>query len=880
MAAEQTTDDDQPLPVPAGPSAFDQFPPSNWYDANGQWIDRRTSAGAQEPIEAQWETPAPGHEKPSGERKKEKKADEETPRPVSPMGWPPTPFTPRPASQRIGMGALEESPAARDPHDALMSLPPDAPPLPLPPTAQPHDLGTMPEEAAGPAPVPDAISGGQIQPASVAEALGQTGQHIAPVERNVVTPDQQVAAFDRLSPEEQNARLQRVQDAHEDAAYRQAYAAAPPANRAGMLTPDEREAARTNARREQARHEKLANDTLVAERERSQSLLLEQAARSRAYEDNRRKRLDIEQKMLELAKQKPVETLPIGRSIAGVIASAVGGFFSHYTGGRNLALEGFEKSIDRHVAAQQQGFAQQRQALALQGQSLNEQEAEDQHAFSDKNIIRAQVYDSAIRQAQIEAQQFDPHGTAAAEVNKFVADTAAKKQLAMQAWQEKDLKDRTDAYKAQWEGAAKRATVQKELAGPHGTPTPIKGEILNPFTGQMENYGGGPVGGGGGAGNTKATVSTGIYTPYRDESGNFIEIKGTHPIDVKGHEKEFAGLSTRIQGYGHEQDYFKQLKDIGAKIDYHKNVLHDWDKTQATLVDEYDKATHALVVYLTKDLGDKLTQGQIDEQSKRIPALTKWLSQVDVKAEIEHAQEMSDRDLERDANVFGMDVHPMIRIAQKYRAPAAEPESKDRVLAAQGALAKARSPEEKRAAQAELDAANKASAAEIKDTADAGRAIETQSKMAKLGGLWPTFEQEGMPADVRATMESHRTATESYVRALHETERLKASPPKPTGQVGVDARAMEEHEKKLAKAAIAARDARDVVRHSALDVLESAADNLDDLPAAKRKALEAIADEHGSAPGLSLSKRIKRLVNNDPAVWSRVYDLLKVQERK
>lgn len=501
------------------------------------------------------------------------------------------------------------------------------------------------------------------------------------------------------------------------------------------------------------------------------------AAVQRAQAD--RERLDIDAK--NIAQMDPehwIKSRSTGQLIAAFASVIAGGLAQGAGGGRNVGLDMINKAVDDDNSAQTQNIASQRAEISRRGSSINErlQSAADIHHANE--VYKQAVYETAISDLQTRMQDFAPQGTIRLEMEGQVRQMAAAAAASKEKYQQQRLKNWIDVeakYQAQQTiDETKRHNLATEARAAAG-----KGEKAN-------------------AANPNYDVATGFFDPFTNEPIMGKKELGGKGVDPKLEHETGVAIAT----YGHVQDYWAKMRAIGEKIAYHKSLGESvWGKFKNTDAAEYDAAKEALTVYLTKELGDKLTQGQLEAQAHRIPDRANLLESRDPGQQIAHAQEDADRDFMRDMNLIGIDAKPIIEHARQMRAPAPVPRASDEVGAAQQALASARTPTEKRDASAALDAAKerlKAEALNEKEGSDAVQSARNTGNKAR-----PALSTEGLPPGLAADAAARNEAIDTYNQQVSQFHEIAdQDPTKGIAQKGDAVKAKSDHEKEVASRAL------------------------------------------------------------------------------
>jgi hypothetical protein len=168
-----------------------------------------------------------------------------------------------------------------------------------------------------------------------------------------------------------------------------------------------------------------ADAALKAEQDSADAL----EAHRRAVEKTQADAAKLDAEAKELAKSNGFN-MSFGNVLAAVVASAIGGWASPATGGRNLALEEINKVAEAHLANQWR---------ALEGKkaSLGDQAAVERDMFREKQKLVMAGLDSSIAQISTKMQQFDPRGQVAMDARNQIAQLqAARAKVAHDAAQD------------------------------------------------------------------------------------------------------------------------------------------------------------------------------------------------------------------------------------------------------------------------------------------------------------------------------------------------------------------------------------------------------------------------------------------------------------
>lgn len=638
----------------------------------------------------------------------------------SSLQWP-WDVSPAPAATPV-TGTPELQPGIGIPAAALDAAIPPAPELGPPTadqaaaaagTAPPPDLLPQPPAPVPPGPPPLPFGAGAAQPelppigpppATVAQLPGITITQeppAPPVFDAQHLPDEQTLAN---LPAEQYLKLRTDFEARQE-----------------QQLADERErAAAENQRRAQENADAMRKAFVVAQQRADE---VDRDARALANE-----RIDPERWWADRS---------TGQKIAGFAAAIVGGLVAARTGGPNVGLQAIQQSIDADIDAQKANLANRRGLLGQRQSAVAEMFARTGDIFRATEGARIASWEATIQHLQAEAQKVDPAGTTAFRYADLIRAGRAQQAASQEAIRREDLKTTFEAYKIAQRDRELAETERKNRAEEAAKAAKLAGAGVA----------------GGGATNPNYTVPTGFFNPFTGDP-----VLGKRQIGGKGEDpKERNAVSAQIGTYGHVQDYWAKLAAIGDKIGYAKSLGESaWKARRGTLESEYDAAKEALTVYLTKELGDKLTQGQLEAQAHRIPDRASVFEARDPGQQIAAAQSDADRDFARDMTQVGIDPDPIIRAAQQRRVqvqPTPEADSN----AAHAALA---------ANPADKDAQRAAEAADQRLQAEVAKEQERKAAIDTVQALPATIEplpvDEGRPAAEVARVKAANTAAQHY----------------------------------------------------------------------------------------------------------------------
>ncbi|HEY1554786.1 MAG TPA: hypothetical protein VGF94_08130 [Kofleriaceae bacterium] len=489
-----------------------------------------------------------------------------------------------------------------------------------------------------------------------------------------------------------------------------------------------------------------------------------------------------------IAKTKVDPSLHLGvlGTLGEILASTLGGASSHWTGGQNWALQQWDQAVNNHIDAQKANLSNQWKALGFKQDQVDKELGHAGETFRTQEVQRLALYQIAKDRILTEMQNYDPRGSAVGRLAQLYAGIDGQAKVAQAASYERYYKidkDKADAELARANAAKANAEAQQKL----GT------------------LGGGPT-------NNAYTVATGFFDPF-----NGAPIMGKQAIERKGAEGKPNPTEAQIATYGHVQDYWADMARIGKELGDAKKTMSEslYSKFKSTKAAVFDAKRHALVVYLTKEMGDRLTQGQIDEQVQRIPERASVFESRDPLAQITEAQESADRDFSRDMNVLGINAAPIIENARKHRADAPTPNSKDDLNAAQSALANARTPKDRADAQAELEAAQERVTGEVEHEQQGAAALRTVQGLEPIAHI---AHAEPVP-EVEAAYRARDEAVDTYNQSLAKFRRLQAEHAEAVSKKGAKIAPDDAtHRDALQAAALEVMDAKRVIDSNEVDV--------------------------------------------------------------
>jgi hypothetical protein len=139
----------------------------------------------------------------------------------------------------------------------------------------------------------------------------------------------------------------------------------------------------------------------------------------------------------------------VGNFIGQVLLSGIGGFASQATGGRNLALEAFQKQREQRIQAQKDAIANKWQGLNFKRNLVAEQLQRSGDLYHAQETYRVASYDRAAAELQTKMQDYDPQGTTAIKIAGTLQQLGAQRAATLQAYNQQAFKNKLDATKAQ-----------------------------------------------------------------------------------------------------------------------------------------------------------------------------------------------------------------------------------------------------------------------------------------------------------------------------------------------------------------------------------------------------------------------------------------------
>lgn len=490
-------------------------------------------------------------------------------------------------------------------------------------------------------------------------------------------------------------------------------------------------------------------------------------ARVRADQATQRKMDEVAADVQRIAATKPDPSGGVHglRAVGGVLQSIVGGLVQSRTGSaRNAGLDALDATINSGIEAQKAQLATQMQGAVFRRNALAEEFERHGDLQRAAEVVRMAAYDQAIKGLEDEAQKYAWGGTTSMRI---LLSVGAAKQRRAQAF-ESLRKTTLDEHLKQEEQARKTAETASTIAK-------NAAEVLK-YQAEAAKLGRGAGAGAGSATNPKYTVPTGWFNPFDGTQ----PIYGKRQIGGKGEDpKERNAVGAQIGTYAHVQDYWAKLRALGDQIGYAKSLGESaWKARRGTLESNYDAAKEALTVYLTKELGDKLTQGQLEAQAHRIPDRASVFEARDPGQQIAAAQQDADRDFGRDMNQVGIDPDPIIRAAQQRR-ERVQPTAEAEADAAHAALAS--DPEDKNA-QREATEADQRLQAEVAKDQQRKIAIDTVRALPSYIDPLP-FDEDRPAAEVATAKGANRDAEHygalysQFIKAAGDTSHRKGLKP-------------------------------------------------------------------------------------------------------
>jgi len=155
------------------------------------------------------------------------------------------------------------------------------------------------------------------------------------------------------------------------------------------------------------------------------------------------------------------KNLGIGGTIATIIAAAIGGAMSQYTGGRNLALEQINKSIESDIASQKDNIDNQWKGIGSDRTNIGDDLARSQETYRAQETYRVTAYQMAINGIDTKMQDYDQNGTTARSLRETRDTVTSAQQTALAKYQQQTFKNKVDGMKAASEYEEKMAAAEK-----------------------------------------------------------------------------------------------------------------------------------------------------------------------------------------------------------------------------------------------------------------------------------------------------------------------------------------------------------------------------------------------------------------------------------
>jgi len=147
--------------------------------------------------------------------------------------------------------------------------------------------------------------------------------------------------------------------------------------------------------------------------------------------------------------------------LADIVAATVAGRFSMYTGGRNLALDAFNKRVDEDIAAQHADIANGWHGIDAKRGDIAAELAQHGDIYKAQETYRMAAYQAALGNMQSELQQYDPAGGTAIGIRTNMDQFHAAQQQALQAFGQQQFKNSLEAQKDTRENALAASTIEK-----------------------------------------------------------------------------------------------------------------------------------------------------------------------------------------------------------------------------------------------------------------------------------------------------------------------------------------------------------------------------------------------------------------------------------
>lgn len=432
--------------------------------------------------------------------------------------------------------AVLEGQAAPPPPPPMQQVGAVAPIVPAAPVAPPPDIPPEFDVVEEPPPVVDILTphmqafaerGRQEQPADNG-LYGTPGGLVGPpistgyVEAHPELLDQRPGyAFD-VTDTPYSDEVRRDLGASEDPAMRQVVQDDDARHLAGMSDMD---LAVEAERRRALREEYALQERTRLIREQNAQAEENERLRREASERANRDAADLASRAMALANDREDtnrwwNTRSTGQTIAAGLAAAMGGLLMFRTGGRNLALDFFERQVEQDIQSQRSDLAHRRAMLGMEQSLLHDRMGRDRQEFLDAEAFRLGSYRRAIDWLDVQIAQYDPAGTQALRGEALKRELQTRANLAAAAAHQQQQKFYFDLAKANAE-AAKRDKYNPTGVGHYEIDQRTKQPVFVPHGGM----------GGGGAGGGRAgtpgsypwvTEKPNKYAFYDPDTGMFL----------------------------------------------------------------------------------------------------------------------------------------------------------------------------------------------------------------------------------------------------------------------------------------------------------------------------------------------------------------------
>lgn len=320
---------------------------------------------------------------------------------------------------------VQPDPFQPAPVDPLQPVGPDNPTLSQPRPIAPEPAPAQPTMPAGP---PDAISGAAPVPMSPAQPGLGIPQHLFDdairhgVQSNL---DQGKDPWDGLTAPSTTAEAAPGNEIEFEPSTEEDRIAAMDDAEFAMYAGDREEERRQMGAAEYAR-------ALKADREQAEGeLRVFTEARKTAAE----KRAGIEMESARIAAESEADE-PFAQSVLGAIMGALGGLVQHLNGGRNIGLEVVLNAAEqraRDLAKKQARIDQKAKAIDMESDAARED-------YQDLTRFRVAALEQTARIIEADQANFDPQGTANIRREALKRQVFAKKQQAINEYEERQIK--------------------------------------------------------------------------------------------------------------------------------------------------------------------------------------------------------------------------------------------------------------------------------------------------------------------------------------------------------------------------------------------------------------------------------------------------------